>query len=165
MRFVARAIEYEAKRQVEILEGGGRIDQETRLFDSAKGETRSMRSKEEAHDYRYFPDPDLLPLELEDGFVERIAGDPARAARRQEGPLRAATTASPAYDAGVLVAEARDGRLFRAGRQGPRRQAGGQLGRSTSCSACSARPARASRTARSLPASLGKLLDLLNDRR
>ena len=73
MRFVARAIEYEAKRQVEILEGGGRIDQETRLFDSTRGETRSMRSKEEAHDYRYFPDPDLLPLELADGFVERIA--------------------------------------------------------------------------------------------
>src|SRR3954467_5128327 len=70
MRFVARAIEYEAKRQVEILEAGGRIDQETRLFDSAKGETRSMRSKEEAHDYRYFPDPDLLPLVLPDGFIE-----------------------------------------------------------------------------------------------
>ena len=105
MRFVARAIEYEAKRQVEILEGGGRIDQETRLFDSVRGETRSMRSKEEAHDYRYFPDPDLLPLELEDGFVERIAGtlpelpDEKKARFVKDYGLSA-------YDAGVLVAEA-----------------------------------------------------------
>ena len=105
MRFVARAIEYEAKRQIEILEGGGRIDQETRLFDSAKGETRSMRSKEEAHDYRYFPDPDLLPLELADGFVERIAAslpelpDDKKARFVKEYGLSN-------YDAGVLVAEA-----------------------------------------------------------
>ena len=105
MRFVARAIEYEAKRQVEILEGGGRIDQETRLFDSVRGETRSMRSKEEAHDYRYLPDPDLLPLELEDGFVERIAGtlpelpDEKKARFVKDYGLSA-------YDAGVLVAEA-----------------------------------------------------------
>ena len=105
MRFVARAIEYEAKRQVEILEGGGRIDQETRLFDSTRGETRSMRSKEEAHDYRYFPDPDLLPLELEAGFVERIAGtlpelpDEKKARFVKDYGLSA-------YDAGVLVAEA-----------------------------------------------------------
>src|SRR6478672_4413767 len=63
-RFMQQAIEYEARRQIEILEEGGSIDQETRLFDPGKGETRSMRSKEEAHDYRYFPDPDLLPLEL-----------------------------------------------------------------------------------------------------
>jgi aspartyl-tRNA(Asn)/glutamyl-tRNA(Gln) amidotransferase subunit B len=65
MRFMGQAIEYEARRQIDILEDGGSIDQETRLFDPKKGETRSMRSKEEAHDYRYFPDPDLLPLEIE----------------------------------------------------------------------------------------------------
>src|SRR5205814_2335897 len=64
INFIGQAIEYEARRQIEIIEEGGTIDQETRLFDSNKGETRSMRSKEEAHDYRYFPDPDLLPLEF-----------------------------------------------------------------------------------------------------
>ncbi|WP_158918182.1 Asp-tRNA(Asn)/Glu-tRNA(Gln) amidotransferase subunit GatB [Caulobacter sp. S45] len=72
MRFIQQAIVYEARRQVEILEDGGKIDQETRLFDAHKGETRSMRSKEEAHDYRYFPDPDLLPLELDPAWVKAI---------------------------------------------------------------------------------------------
>ena len=105
MRFVARAIEYEAKRQVEILEAGGRIDQETRLFDSTRGETRSMRSKEEAHDYRYFPDPDLLPLELEDGFVERIAADLPELPDDKKTRFVKDYGLS-AYDAGVLVAEA-----------------------------------------------------------
>src|SRR5271154_956500 len=70
--FIGDAIEYEARRQIEILEDGGAIDQETRLFDPGKGETRSMRSKEEAHDYRYFPDPDLLPLELYQAEVDRL---------------------------------------------------------------------------------------------
>jgi aspartyl-tRNA(Asn)/glutamyl-tRNA(Gln) amidotransferase subunit B len=72
IRFMGQAIEYEARRQIGILEDGGSIDQETRLFDARKGETRSMRSKEEAHDYRYFPDPDLLPLELEDSWIGQI---------------------------------------------------------------------------------------------
>jgi aspartyl-tRNA(Asn)/glutamyl-tRNA(Gln) amidotransferase subunit B len=72
IRFMGQAIEYEARRQIGILEDGGTIDQETRLFDARKGETRSMRSKEEAHDYRYFPDPDLLPLEIEEAFIGRI---------------------------------------------------------------------------------------------
>ncbi|GGZ30506.1 Asp-tRNA(Asn)/Glu-tRNA(Gln) amidotransferase subunit GatB [Asticcacaulis endophyticus] len=71
-RFMQQAIEYEARRQIEIIEDGGKIDQETRLFDSVKVETRSLRSKEEAHDYRYFPDPDLLPLELELAWIEDI---------------------------------------------------------------------------------------------
>lgn len=69
LRFIQQAIEYEAQRQIDIIEDGGKIDQETRLFDANTGVTRSMRSKEEAHDYRYFPDPDLLPLELEDSFI------------------------------------------------------------------------------------------------
>src|SRR5205814_4388170 len=73
MRFIAQAVEYEARRQVDILESCGRIGQETRLFDSRAGETRSMRSKEEAHDYRYFPDPDLLPLELDQAWIDEIA--------------------------------------------------------------------------------------------
>ncbi|MEM9436592.1 MAG: Asp-tRNA(Asn)/Glu-tRNA(Gln) amidotransferase subunit GatB [Pseudomonadota bacterium] len=73
MRFIQQAIEYEARRQIAIVEDGGSVDQETRLFDVTKGETRSMRSKEEAHDYRYFPCPDLLPLEIEQGWVDDIA--------------------------------------------------------------------------------------------
>lgn len=73
IRFVGQAIEYEARRQIGILEDGGSIDQETRLFDAVKGETRSMRSKEEAHDYRYFPDPDLLPLEFSQTYVDELA--------------------------------------------------------------------------------------------
>ncbi|WP_181703547.1 Asp-tRNA(Asn)/Glu-tRNA(Gln) amidotransferase subunit GatB [Chthonobacter albigriseus] len=72
MRFAGQAIEYEARRQIAILEDGGSIDQETRLYDPGKGETRSMRSKEEAHDYRYFPDPDLLPLELDPAWIESL---------------------------------------------------------------------------------------------
>lgn len=72
IRFAGQAIEYEARRQIDILEDGGSIDQETRLFDPKLGETRSMRSKEEAHDYRYFPDPDLLPLEFDDAFVAEL---------------------------------------------------------------------------------------------
>src|SRR5690606_35798741 len=72
IRFIGQAIEHEARRQIEIIEDGGSIDQETRLFDPGKGETRSMRSKEEAHDYRYFPDPDLLPLELSAEMVEGL---------------------------------------------------------------------------------------------
>ena len=75
IKFISQAIQYEAERQVEILENGGIIDQETRLFDTSSGETRSMRSKEDAHDYRYFPDPDLLPLELSDSQISEIRSD------------------------------------------------------------------------------------------
>jgi aspartyl-tRNA(Asn)/glutamyl-tRNA(Gln) amidotransferase subunit B len=104
IRFVMAAIEYEARRQIEILEEGGKIDQETRLWDTRQGITRSMRSKEEAHDYRYFPDPDLLPLELEDGLIERIRALlpelPDAKKHRFMGDYGLS-----AYDAGVLVAE------------------------------------------------------------
>src|SRR5271156_1340505 len=72
IRFIGQAIEVEARRQIAVIEDGGKIDQETRLFDPARGETRSMRSKEEAHDYRYFPDPDLLPLELDEAYVDGL---------------------------------------------------------------------------------------------
>src|SRR6187399_3767512 len=75
IRFIGQAIEHEARRQIEIIEDDGSIHQETRLFDAKTGETRSMRSKEEAHDYRYFPDPDLLPLELTQDYVDRLAED------------------------------------------------------------------------------------------
>ncbi|WP_074380779.1 Asp-tRNA(Asn)/Glu-tRNA(Gln) amidotransferase subunit GatB [Bartonella doshiae] len=104
IRFIGQAIEYEARRQIAILEDGGVIDQETRLFDAAKGETRSMRSKEEAHDYRYFPDPDLLPLEFDQAFVDSLAAelpelpDDIKARFIKEMGLTA-------YDASILVTE------------------------------------------------------------
>ncbi len=87
IRFIGQAIEHEARRQIDIIEDGGTIEQETRLFDPVKGETRSMRTKEEAHDYRYFPDPDLLPLELARDEVEELDGQPAGASGREEGAL------------------------------------------------------------------------------
>ena len=103
MRFVIQAVEYEARRQIDILEGGGAIKQETRLFDSRTGETRSMRSKEEAHDYRYFPDPDLLPLELDQAWVDRIALDLPELPDRKKARFMALGLS--AYDSSVLVAE------------------------------------------------------------
>ena len=113
MRFIMQAIEFEARRQIAILEDGGAVEQETRLYDPNRGETRSMRSKEEAHDYRYFPDPDLLPLELEQAWVDAIAAGAAGAARRQEGALRA-DYGMTEYDAGVLTAEAASADYFEA---------------------------------------------------
>jgi aspartyl-tRNA(Asn)/glutamyl-tRNA(Gln) amidotransferase subunit B len=104
VRFVKQAIEYEARRQIEIIEDGGTIKQETRLFDNAKGETRSMRSKEEAHDYRYFPDPDLLPLELEDKWIETIKASLPELPDEKKARFMRDYGLSP-YDAGVLVAE------------------------------------------------------------
>jgi aspartyl-tRNA(Asn)/glutamyl-tRNA(Gln) amidotransferase subunit B len=104
IRFIGQAIDYEARRQIGILEDGGSIEQETRLFDPNKGQTRSMRNKEEAHDYRYFPDPDLLPLELSADYVEGLRAqlpelpDEKKARFMREYGLSA-------YDAGVLVAE------------------------------------------------------------
>ncbi|WP_114393556.1 Asp-tRNA(Asn)/Glu-tRNA(Gln) amidotransferase subunit GatB [Oleisolibacter albus] len=104
IRFVQQAIEYEAQRQVEVLESGGSIVQETRLWDTAKGVTRSMRSKEEAHDYRYFPDPDLLPLELDPAFVERIKATLPELPDEKKARFIAQYHLTP-YDAGILVAE------------------------------------------------------------
>jgi aspartyl-tRNA(Asn)/glutamyl-tRNA(Gln) amidotransferase subunit B len=104
LRFLRQAIEYEAARQVEIIEDGGTIDQETRLYDSAKGETRSMRSKEEAHDYRYFPDPDLLPITLTPEFVEAQRAVLPELPDEKKNRFVADYGLSD-YDAGVLVAE------------------------------------------------------------
>jgi len=104
IRFIAQAIEVEARRQIGIIEDGGKIDQETRLFDPARGETRSMRSKEEAHDYRYFPDPDLLPLEFDQAYVDRLkAGLPELPDAKKARFIK--DYGLPAYDAGVLVAD------------------------------------------------------------
>ena len=102
--FIGQAIEYEARRQIEILEDGGAIDQETRLYDPSKGETRSMRSKEEAHDYRYFPDPDLLPLEFSQGFVDELKAALPELPDQKKARFVADFGLS-AYDASVLVAE------------------------------------------------------------
>src|SRR5919198_4026334 len=113
IRFIGQAIDYEARRQIEILEDGGEIEQETRLFDPNKGETRSMRTKEEAHDYRYFPDPDLLPLELTAAYIDELRRhlpelpDEKKARFSRDYGLSG-------YDAGVLVAERETADFFEA---------------------------------------------------
>src|SRR5213595_3902009 len=104
INFIGQAIEYEARRQIEIIEEGGQIEQETRLYDPNKGETRSMRSKEEAHDYRYFPDPDLLPLEFSQAFVDKLKAKLPQLPDQKKTRFVADFGLSP-YDAGVLVAE------------------------------------------------------------
>lgn len=104
LKAVQQAIEYEAARQVEIIEDGGKIDQETRLWDPAKMETRSMRSKEEAHDYRYFPDPDLLPLNLEQSWIDQIKQTLPELPDQKKHRFIDNYGLS-AYDAGVLIAE------------------------------------------------------------
>ncbi|MEI7669798.1 MAG: Asp-tRNA(Asn)/Glu-tRNA(Gln) amidotransferase subunit GatB [Pseudomonadota bacterium] len=104
IRYIMKAIEYEAERQVEILENGGKIDQETRLFDSVTGETRTMRSKEDAHDYRYFPDPDLLPLVITQDFVDKIKAQMPELPDDKKAKYISEMGLS-GYDASVLVAE------------------------------------------------------------
>jgi aspartyl-tRNA(Asn)/glutamyl-tRNA(Gln) amidotransferase subunit B len=110
-RFLKQAIEYEVRRQVELVESGGRVVQETRLFDPDRGETRSMRSKEEAHDYRYFPEPDLPPVRVDPALVERLRAElpelPRARSERYQRELRLS-----AYDAANLVADARVAAFF-----------------------------------------------------
>jgi aspartyl-tRNA(Asn)/glutamyl-tRNA(Gln) amidotransferase subunit B len=113
IRFIGQAVEAEARRQIAIIEDGGSIDQETRLFDADKGITRSMRSKEEAHDYRYFPDPDLLPLELTQDYVEALKhGLPELPDAKRQRFMK--ELGLSAYDAGVLVAERESADYFEA---------------------------------------------------
>jgi len=113
IRFIGQAIEHEARRQVEIIEEGGTIEQETRLFDAARGETRSMRSKEEAHDYRYFPDPDLLPLVFDQPYVDALAGKLPELPDEKKSRFMRDFSLSD-YDAGVLVAEREAAEFFEA---------------------------------------------------
>jgi len=113
INFIGHAIEYEARRQIEIIEDGGAIDQETRLFDPNRGETRSMRSKEEAHDYRYFPDPDLLPLELSQAFVEELKAGLPELPDEKKARFMTEFGLSP-YDASVLVAERESAEFYEA---------------------------------------------------
>ena len=161
IRFVMQAIEAEAKRQIEVWESGSAVEQETRLFDHARGATRSMRSKEDAHDYRYFPDPDLLPLVLDESWVTDLkAGLPELPDAKKQRLMR--DYGLPAYDAGVLVAEqvtadfyetvakGRDAKTAANWIMGDLFAALNRAGRSIAESPVSA-------------ASLGKLLDLIAD--
>ncbi|WP_441277619.1 Asp-tRNA(Asn)/Glu-tRNA(Gln) amidotransferase subunit GatB [Tardiphaga sp. 172_B4_N1_3] len=111
IRFIGQAIDFEARRQIGILEDGGVIDQETRLYDPNKGETRSMRSKEEAHDYRYFPDPDLLPLEFSEDYVAALRAELPELPDEKKARFISAFGLS-AYDAAVLVAERESAEFF-----------------------------------------------------
>jgi len=110
-RFIQQAIEFEARRQIEIIEGGGTVDQETRLFDPVKVETRSMRSKEDAHDYRYFPDPDLLPLEIEQAWIDEIKATLPELPDEKRARFVSEYGISH-YDAGVLIADADKAEYF-----------------------------------------------------
>jgi aspartyl-tRNA(Asn)/glutamyl-tRNA(Gln) amidotransferase subunit B len=117
MRFIQMAIDYEANRQIAILEDGGSINQETRLYDADKNETRSMRSKEEAHDYRYFPDPDLLPLEIEQSWVDEIKASLPELPDAKKARFIAEFGITE-YDAAVLTADVTDAAYFEAVAQG-----------------------------------------------
>lgn len=117
MRFIQQAIEIEARRQIAIIEAGGEVDQETRLYDPDKGETRSMRSKEEAHDYRYFPDPDLLPLEIEQAWVDDIAANLPELPDAKKARFISDFKLSD-YDASVLTADVESAAYFEAVAEG-----------------------------------------------
>jgi len=116
-RYIEQAIEYEARRQIEILEDGGKISQETRLFDPGKGETRSMRSKEDAQDYRYFPDPDLLPLELDPAWIKEIEATLPELPDDKRKRLISQYGLTP-YDAAVLIIEGARADFFEAAVKG-----------------------------------------------
>lgn len=161
VRFVMQAIEAEAKRQVAVWESGGAVDQETRLFDSGRGVTRSMRSKEDAHDYRYFPDPDLLPLVLDEAWVAELKSHlpelPDAKKRRFIDDY-----ALTAYDAGVLVAEQATAGYYETVAKGRDAKIAANWVTGDLFAALN----RAGRTIADSPvsaASLGKLLDLLAD--
>ncbi len=161
VRFVMQAIEAEARRQIAVWEEGGVVSQETRLFEPARGITRSMRSKEDAHDYRYFPDPDLLPLILDPAWVEALrAGLPELPDAKKRRFM--AEYGLPAYDAGVLVAEQASAEYYEVvarGRDG-KFAANWVIG---DLFAALNRTGRAIETSPVSPAALGALLDLMTD--
>ena len=134
MRFIQAAIDHEARRQIAILEDGGTVDQETRLYDPDKGETRSMRSKEEAHDYRYFPCPDLLPLEIEQAWVDGIAANLPELPDAKKARFMADFGLTD-YDASVLTADLADAAYFEAVVAERVTASSRRTGSSTSCSA------------------------------
>jgi aspartyl-tRNA(Asn)/glutamyl-tRNA(Gln) amidotransferase subunit B len=164
IRFIGQAIEHEARRQITVLEDGGTIEQETRLFDPDKGVTRSMRNKEEAHDYRYFPDPDLLPLELDAAYVEDIKArlpelpDAKKARFAREYGLSA-------YDAGVLVSEREMADYFEAVARGDEKSRDAKAAANWTINELAGRLNREGKTIGSSPVSpaqLGGILDLIS---
>jgi aspartyl-tRNA(Asn)/glutamyl-tRNA(Gln) amidotransferase subunit B len=161
VRFMGQAIEYEARRQIGILEDGGRIDQETRLYDPKKGETRSMRSKEEAHDYRYFPDPDLLPLEFSEAWVAAIKNGLPELPDEKHSRFQRDYGLS-AYDANVLAMERASSDFFET-------TATGRDGKTTAnwvINELFGRLNKEGKTIESTPVSstqLGELIDLIAD--
>ena len=164
IRFIGQAIEHEARRQIAVLEDGGTIEQETRLFDPDKGVTRSMRNKEEAHDYRYFPDPDLLPLELDTAYVEEIKAhlpelpDAKKARFVREYGL-------PVYDAGVLVSEREIADYFEAVARGSERGRDAKTAANWTINELAGRLNREGKSIGSSPVSpaqLGGILDLIS---
>jgi aspartyl-tRNA(Asn)/glutamyl-tRNA(Gln) amidotransferase subunit B len=162
VRFVMQAIEAEAKRQVAVWEDGGTVEQETRLFDSARGVTRSMRSKEDAHDYRYFPDPDLPPLVLDEEWVDGLKAGLPELPDDKRARFVGEYGLSP-YDAGVLVAERATAEFYEAVAKGrdPKVAANWVTGEFF------AALSRTGRTVEDPPvsaASLGRLLDLIADK-
>jgi aspartyl-tRNA(Asn)/glutamyl-tRNA(Gln) amidotransferase subunit B len=160
IRFVGAAIDHEARRQIAILEDGGSIDQETRLFDPDKGETRPMRTKEEAHDYRYFPDPDLLPLEFEQAWVDALAKALPELPDAKRARFVSALGLSP-YDAAVLTADKDTAAYFEA-------VANGRNAKLTANWVINELAGRLNREGRAIadspvsPAQLGSLVDLIS---
>ncbi len=161
IRFVGLAIDHEARRQIEILEEGGSIDQETRLFDPDKGETRSMRSKEEAHDYRYFPDPDLLPLEFDQAYVDALAAALPELPDAKRARFVADLGLSP-YDADVLTSDKDSAAYFET-------VAGSRNAKLTANWVINELAGRLNREGRAIadspvsPGQLGALIDLISD--
>ena len=165
IRFIGQAVEHEAWRQIGIIEDGGTIEQETRLFDPDKGETRSMRSKEEAHDYRYFPDPDLLPLELAPSLVEDLRQQPAGIAGREEVALHARLCAVRLRRRRA-GGRARHGGIFRSGRQRRRQGRDAKLAANWVINELTGRLNKEGKDIAAAPVSaaqLGSILDLMAD--
>jgi aspartyl-tRNA(Asn)/glutamyl-tRNA(Gln) amidotransferase subunit B len=163
IRFIGQAIEYEAWRQLGILEEGGTIVQETRLFDPDKGETRSMRSKEEAHDYRYFPDPDLLPLELAPSLVADLEKNLPELPDAKKARFTSNYALSD-YDAGVLVAEREAATYFESVVEGGERKRDGKLAANWVINELAGRLNREGKDITAAPVSaaqLGSILDLM----
>jgi aspartyl-tRNA(Asn)/glutamyl-tRNA(Gln) amidotransferase subunit B len=165
IRFIGLAVEHEAWRQIGIIEDGGTIEQETRLFDPDKGETRSMRSKEEAHDYRYFPDPDLLPLELSPSLVEDLRNNlPELPDEKKSRFMR--DYALSAYDADVLVAERDTAQYFEAVVKGDDRRRDAKVAANWVINELTGRLNKEGRDISVVPVSagqLGSILDLIAD--
>jgi len=162
IRYVMQAVEAEARRQIEVWEAGGTVSQETRLFDPGRGETRSMRSKEDAHDYRYFPDPDLLPLVLDEDWVSQLKSTLPELPDAKRARFVADYGLSP-YDAAVLVAEKETAAFYEtvAGGRDAKLAANWMMG---DFFAALNRTGRTIETTPVSAAALGELLDLLADK-